>query len=184
MENSLLDKLPDDILNIIFRYIKPDYKYFISKYYFDKYYFLRFGFLNNKIEFQYQKYLLQKSYFCITNFKYIKFLIKNDLNFILKIIIYNKLYNDKSNYILKKPIIFENTKYINFIDFCYLLSLKFNSSKISTYIKRIIIEYNVKVSKKTVTYTTNNSNKSKNTNNNNKNGKNNKIKNKNFLWIF
>ena len=136
MHNYLIDKFPDDILNNIFRYIKPLYKYSLTKSYFNKYYHIRFGILNIK-NLYFQKVL--NEWYIITNFKYIKFIIKNDIYLVLSNIINYKLKNDSSNYILKKPIVFENTKYINFIDFCYLLCLKFNSLQILDYINKIII---------------------------------------------
>ena len=83
-----------------------------------------------------------------------------------------KLSNDKSKYILKKPMIFENIKFINFIDFCNLLCLKYKSNKVLEYINKIIVENDVKISKEYKNYDINNNNKLKNN-----------IKNKNINWI-
>ena len=90
----------------------------------------------------------------------------------IKNIIEYKLTNDRSNYIIKKPIIYENMKYKNFIDLCYVLSIKYKSNKILKFINIIINTNDVKISKRLNKYDNGNSNKT------NKN-----IKNKNNKWI-
>ena len=41
MNTLLLNLIPNDILNLIWEHISPDYKYLLNKYYFAKYYKFR-----------------------------------------------------------------------------------------------------------------------------------------------
>ena len=172
MREDLLDRLPDDIIIIIYSHIKPSIKYNLTKKYFNKLYFLRLGYINNKVRLYYIKSLSIYQCYVIKNLNYIKFLLKNDLLMMIKNIIEYKLTNDRSNYIIKKPIIYENMKYKNFIDLCSVLSIKYKSNKILKFINIIINTNDVKISKRLNKYDNGNSNKT------NKN-----IKNKNNKWI-
>ena len=78
--------------------------------------------------------------------------LKNDVYIVLKNIIDYKLTKDRSNYIIKKPIIFENIKFKNFIDFCYLLSIKYKSIRILEYLTKIIMINGITISKKLKNY--------------------------------
>ena len=113
MRNDLLDRIPDDLLLIIFRHIRPSVKYKLTKTYFIKFYFIRLGYINNKILLHNVKRIVKYECYIIKNYNYIKYLIRNDLLFVIKNVIDYKLSNDKSKYILKKPMIFENIKFIN-----------------------------------------------------------------------
>lgn len=170
MREEFLKRIPDDIMNIIFRYIKPSVKYSLTKKYFEKYYFLRFRYINNKILLYYVKTLPLYECYVIKDMSYIKYLLKNDIYIVLKNIIDFKLTKDRSNYIIKKPIIFENMKFKNFIDFCYLLSIKYKSYKILEYLTKIIMINDIKISKELKSYNKSNSNKRN-------------LKNKNKRWI-
>ena len=90
----------------------------------------------------------------------------------IKNIIEYKLTKDRSNYIIKKPIIYENMKFKNFIDLCYILSIKYKSNKILEFINIIINTNDVKISKRLNKYDNGNSNK-----------RNKNIKNKKNVWI-
>ena len=172
MRNDLLDRIPDDLLLIIFRHIRPSVKYKLTKTYFNKFYFIRLGYINNKILLHNVKRIVKYECYIIKNYNYIKYVIRNDLLFVIKNVLDYKLSNDKSKYILKKPMIFENIKFINFIDFCNLLCLKYKSKKVLEYINKIIVENDVKISKEYKSYDRSNSNKLKNN-----------LKNKNINWI-
>ena len=87
----------------------------------------------------------------------------------IKNIIDYKLTKDSSDYIIKKPIIFQNMKFKNFIDLCYLLSIKYKSYKNLDYLTKIIIVNSIKISKELKNYDITNS-------------KQKKIKNKNKIW--
>ena len=170
MRDEFLKKIPDDIMNIIFRYIKPSIKYNLSKKYFDRYYFLRIGYINNKILLYYLKSIPVYECYVLRNLNYINFLLKNDLYLMIKNIIDYKLTKDRSDYIIKKPIVFQNKKFKNFIDLCYLLSIKYKSYKNLKYLTKIIIVNNIKISKELKNYDKSNSTQKK-------------IKNKNKIWI-
>ena len=170
MKEEFLERIPDDIMNIIFRYIKPSVKYSLTKKYFNKFYFLRLGYINNKILLYYLKSIRVYECYVLKNLNYIKYLIRNDLLMMIKNIIEYKLENDRSNYILKNPIIFQSMKFKNFVDFCYLLSIKYKSVIVLEYLYKIIYVNGVKVSKRLKNYDKSNSNKRN-------------IKNKNISWI-
>tara|TARA_B100000780_G_scaffold73242_1_gene49119 strand:- start:167 stop:688 length:522 start_codon:yes stop_codon:yes gene_type:complete len=172
MREEFLERIPDDIMNIIYGYIRPSVKYCLTKNNFNKFYFLRIGYINNRVLLYYLKSIRVYECYVLKNLNYIKFLLKNDLLMMIKNIIEYKLKNDRSNYILKKPIIFESMKFKNFVDFCYILCIKYKSNKVMKYIDKIIDVNGVKVSKELKNYDKSNSNKS------NKN-----IKNKNKRWI-
>ena len=170
MKDEFLKRIPDDIMNIIFRYIKPSTKYSLTKEYFERYYCIRFGYINNRIILYYIKTLSIYDCYIIRNLNYIKFLLKNDIYLVLKKIINFKLTKDRSNYIITKPIIFQNFKYKNFIDFCYLLSIKYKGYKNLDFLTQVIILNDIKISKNIKIYDTNNSDKKN-------------LKNKNKKWI-
>lgn len=167
---EFLERIPDDILNIIFRYIKPSIKYCLTKKYFEKYYCFRLAYINNKILLYYVGSLSIYNCYVIRNMNYINYVLKHDIYLVLKNIIDFKLIKDINNYIIKQPIIFENMKYKNFIDFCYLLSIKYKSSKNLDYLNKIIMFNDIKISKKIINYDKTNSKKRN-------------LKNKNKIWI-
>lgn len=171
MLDIYIDNIPIDLLNIIYHFIKPSIKYCLCKQNFIKYYYARFIIINNTF---YHHYIINnklKNLYVIKNYKYIKYLIKNDIFLIIKFIIDYKFKYDISYYFIKKPFIFENFKYNNFIDFCYYFSYKFNSTKLINFFNPIIIQNNIKIT------SFNNINKS---NFNYKKNKN--FKNKNKIW--
>ena len=170
MRENFLIKIPDDIMNIIFRYIKPSIKYSLTKKLFDKYFCFRFGYVNNKISSFNIRRLSIYNLYLIKDLNYIKFMLKNDILIGLKNIIDYKLTKDKSGYIIKNPITYENKKFKHFIDFCYLLSVKYKSVKTLKYLIKIIIENDIKISKELKNYNTTNSYKKN-------------LKNKNNNWI-
>jgi len=141
MRDELLNLIPDDLLNLIWKRVKPSLKYSINKYYFNKFYCVRFAYINNK-NFIYNLYLSNYNFYIIKNYAYIKYLIKNDCIIFLEKILNHTLHNDKKIF-LKNSIVFENNKFKNFIDLCYFYTNKYNAIKITIYIESIIKKHNL-----------------------------------------
>ena len=143
MNFDLLNLIPNEILNLIWRHVKPSIKYNLNKYYFNKFYCLRFAYLNNK-KFLYNIYLTNYNKFIITNYKYFKYLIKNNNIMFIDLIIYTRLNNiNDKNYILEKNIFFENKNFINILDFTLFYAKSFKNQTIYKYIIEIIKKYNL-----------------------------------------
>tara|TARA_Y100000389_G_C17432174_1_gene503351 strand:+ start:247 stop:756 length:510 start_codon:yes stop_codon:yes gene_type:complete len=136
-----LDLLPEELLSIIFSYVKPSIKYTLNKILFNKYYKYRLHYVNNNRI----KYYNSNNSICdcyiIKNLNYIKYLINYDNSLVLNNILSYKIKNDKSKFIINKKLKFENTKFNNFIDFCYFYSNKYNSFKIKLLVDNIIKYY-------------------------------------------
>ena len=137
MIDELLNLMPDDLLNLIWKRVKPSIKYSINKYYFNKFYCVRFAYINNK-NFIYNLYLSNYNFYIIKNYAYIKYLIKNDYIMFLEKMFNYIMKNDNKKIILNNAIIFENNKFKNFIDLCYFYSNKYNAIKITIYVECII----------------------------------------------
>jgi hypothetical protein len=145
MNFDLLNLIPNEILNLIWRHVKPSIKYNINKYYFNKFYCVRFAYLNNK-KFLYNIYLTNYNKFIITNYNYLKYLIKNNNIMFIKLIIDTRLNNNNinsKNNILEKKILFENKNFINIIDFTLFYAKKFKIQTIYNYIIEIIKKNNL-----------------------------------------
>ena len=169
MRKEFLERIPDDIMNIIFRYIKPSIKYSLTKKYFERYYGIRFRYINSRVLLYYVKQLPIYECYIIRDLNYIKYILKNDIYIVLKNIIDYKLTKDSSNYIINKSIIYENKKFKNFIDLCYILSIKYRSKTNLEYLTKIIIDNDIKTTKELKTYDRSNSTKRN-------------LKNKNKIW--
>ena len=141
MRDELLNLIPDDLLNLIWKRVKPSIKYNINKYYFNKFYCVRFAYINNK-NFIYNLYLSNYNFYIIKNYAYIKYLIKNDCIIFLEKFLNHTLHTDKK-FFLKNSIVFENNKFKNFIDLCYFYTNKYNAIKITIYIESIIKKHNL-----------------------------------------
>ena len=142
MKDDLLNLVPDDLLNLIWKPVKPSIKYNLNKYYFNKFYCVRFAYINNK-NFIYNLYLSNYNFYIIKNYAYIKYLIKNDCIMFLEKIFNYVMKNDNKKIILNNKIIFENNKFKNFIDLCYFYSNKYNAIKITIYVESIIKKHNL-----------------------------------------
>ena len=140
MNDILLNLMPDDLLNLIWKHVKPSIKYSINKYYFNKFYCVRFAYINNK-NFIYNLYLSNYNFYIVKNYSYIKYLIKFDCLIFLKIFLNYTLNNDKKSFIINNVIIFENNKFKNFIELCHFYCKKFNSNKILSLIEDIAKKY-------------------------------------------
>ena len=141
MIDELLNLMPDDLLNLIWKRVKPSIKYSINKYYFNKFYCVRFAYINNK-NFIYNLYLSNYNFYIIKNYAYIKYLIKNDCIIFLEKFLNHTLHTNKK-FFLKNSIVFENNKFKNFIDLCYFYTNKYNAIKITIYIESIIKKHNL-----------------------------------------
>ena len=141
MRDELLNLIPDDLLNLIWKRVKPSIKYSINKYYFNKFYCVRFAYINNK-NFIYNLYLSNYNFYIVKNYAYIKYLIKNDCIIFLEKFLNHTLHTDKK-FFLKNSIVFENNKFKNFIDLCYFYTNKYNAIKITIYIESIIKKHNL-----------------------------------------
>lgn len=96
--------LPCEIVNIIWEYINPIYKYKLNKTYYNNFY--------NKENIDY-----------IYNYLYIKFLIINNSNFFLKNIFHNYDYN----FFKEKKFYYDSLTFFNKIDFLLFVSKKYNN---------------------------------------------------------
>ena len=147
MKFYLLNLLQEEIINLIWKYVKPSVKYNTNKYYLNKFYYIRFAYINNK-NFIHNIYLTNMNYnkFIISNYNYFKYLIiKNNIMFI-KLIIDTRLNQNKDkNYILEKKIYFENIKFINILDFILYYSKKFKINNVYNYILELVNKYNLKI---------------------------------------
>ena len=115
MKDSLLNLIPDDILNLIWLNLDNGVKYSLNKEYFEKFYFLRF----NSIVFNLNRYY---------KYKYIHFVIKNDLNKIFEKLIYLYFKNIKSP---SYNIFYNNLKFNNIFDMMnyYIHQTNINKNK-------------------------------------------------------
>tara|TARA_Y100001980_G_C14442206_1_gene228061 strand:+ start:315 stop:815 length:501 start_codon:yes stop_codon:yes gene_type:complete len=166
MKDELLNLIPDDILNLIWKKVKPSIKYSVNKRYFNKFYCFRFTIISNK--FIYSNYANKYRFFVIKNLNYINHLIKNDCLMMIEMLINYKTKYDKTDYILNNKLIYENNKFKNFIDFIYYYSKYYNALKINAFIMHFI-----KFNK--LTYLIKKEHKNNNAN---------KINNKNNKWIY
>ena len=140
MNFDLLNLIPNELLNLIWRNVKPSVKYNINKYYFNNFYCVRFAYLNNK-KFLYNIYLTNYNKFIITNYNYFKYMIKNNNIMFIKLIIdtrvntnVNTNVNSENNNILEKKIFFENKNFINIIDFTLFYAKKFKIQTVYNYV--------------------------------------------------
>jgi len=101
--------LPDEIKDIIWEYVHPKKKVFVSKYYYQKY------------------HKFYATYFKINKVNYFRNIIKNDAWFILKQLLIDNLYDINNNKIMK--IKYKNYYYKNYISFIADLIFIYNSKK-------------------------------------------------------
>ena len=166
MKDELLNLIPDDLLNLIWKKVKPSIKYCVNKSYYNKFYCYRFTIINSR--FIYTNYTQNYRFYIIKNFNYINYLIKNDCVMMLESLINYKLKYHKGDFILNNKLIYENNKFKNFIDFIYYYSKYYNAKKINAFIMHFIKFYKL-------TYLIKKEHK---------NNSGNKINNKNNKWIY
>ena len=104
MTNELLNLIPNDILNLIWKQISPQCKYTLNKYYFNKYYSYRFYSIHNNNVTNYN------------NYNYYYYILNNDLTYVSKTIL--TLYITTITDYIKK-FIYKNIVFTNLVDFFY-----------------------------------------------------------------
>jgi hypothetical protein len=115
MKTLLLNLIINDILNLIWTYISPDYKYLLNKYYFNKYYCYRLHAINN---YKLSGFIGFSNNF--NNYSYYYYILTNDLLYISKNILtlYINNNNNKDKYYYKK-FVYKNLVFYNLVDFFY-----------------------------------------------------------------
>ena len=166
MKDILLNLIPDELLNLIWKKVKPSIKYCVNKSYYIKFYCYRFTIINNK--FIHTNYNNNYKFYIIKNLNYINFLIKNDCVMMLESLINYKFNYHTNDFILNNKLIYENYKFKNFIDFVYYYCKYYNAIKIYNY-----IIYFIKSNKLTYLIKKEHKNNSAN-----------KFNNKNNKWIY
>jgi hypothetical protein len=148
MSNDLLNLIPNDILNLIWIQITPNYKYFLNKYYLNKYYGYRFFIIHNKklnnvITLKISNY---------NNYNYYYYILTNDLIYfsktILTLYITNNISTSKYNtdkYYYNK-FVYKNVIFYNLVDFFYYYSN--NKSTIINIINKYNLSHLIKKSHK------------------------------------
>ena len=104
MTNELLNLIPNDILNLIWKQISPQCKYTLNKYYFNKYYSYRFYSIHNNNVTNYN------------NYNYYYYILNNDLAYVSKTIL--TLYITTITDYTKK-FVYKNIVFTNLVDFFY-----------------------------------------------------------------
>jgi len=146
MNTLLLNLIINDILNLIWTYISPDYKYLLNKYYFNKYYSYRLNVIHN--------YKLSGSIGfsnTFTNYCYYYYILNNDLLYISKNILTlyinnnNNTNNNKDKYYYKK-FVYKNLIFHNLVDFFYYYSN--NKNEIINIINKYNLSHLIKKSHK------------------------------------
>lgn len=141
-----INRLPDELINIIKEYLPKNVLFYTSKKNFENYY-INFR-LFNSLNFQDKKtnilniendYFIRKNYFLIlksnyiSNDQYITMLIRNGYDYILNTIIINK-YNHWKNI---KNYYYKGNKYPSYIIFLESLCIKYNSNKCRLVIRNL-----------------------------------------------
>ena len=130
MSNDLLNLIPNDILNLIWIQIKPNYKYFLNKYYFNKYYGYRFFTIHNK-KLNNVVTLKISNY---NNYNYYYYILINNLTYFSKTVLtlyitntnnntYNNNANNKTNLTMYyNKFVYKNVVFYSLVDFFYYYS--------------------------------------------------------------
>jgi hypothetical protein len=145
MNTLLLNLIPNDILNLIWIHISPNYKYLLNKYYFNKYYSFRLYAIHN--------YKLTGFSNNFTNYSYYYYILTNDLLYfskhILTLYIDNnsnkEIKNNKDKYYYKK-FVYKNLIFYNLVDFFYYYCN--NKSEIINIINKYNLSHLIKKSHK------------------------------------
>ena len=145
MSNELLNLIPNDILNLIWVQITPNYKYLLNKYYFDKYYKYRFYYVHNNklcdvIDYKITNY---------NNYSYYYYILINDLLYLSKNILtlYITNNNDNTSKYNKnkwyyKKFVYKNIVFYNLVDFFYYYC--YNKNEIMNIIKQYNLSHLIK----------------------------------------
>ena len=117
MKNMLLNLIPNDILNLIWKQITPNYKYLLNKYYFNKYYTSRLRAIHNNTS------TIDLKSINFNNYSYYYYILINDLLYFSKNILTLYINNkdtiiNKDKYYYKK-FVYKNIVFYNLVDFFY-----------------------------------------------------------------
>ena len=129
MTNELLNLIPNDILNLIWKQISPQSKYILNKYYFNKYYSYRFYSIhNNNVN-------------NFNNYNYYYYILNNDLTYVSKTILtfYITSKNKATITDYTKKFVYKNIVFTNLVDFFYY----YCNNKYRDQIINIINKYNL-----------------------------------------
>jgi len=143
MNTLLLNLIPNDILNLIWIHISPNYKYLLNKYYFNKYYSFRLYAIHN--------YKLTGFSNNFTNYSYYYYILTNDLLYFSKHILTLYIDNNKDTgsnkdkYYYKK-FVYKNIIFYNLVDFFYYYCN--NKSEIINIINKYNLSHLIKKSHK------------------------------------
>ena len=124
MRSDLLNLIPNDILNLIWKQLAPDFKYLLNKYYLNKYYNYRF----------YSIHVTNFNNF--NNYGYYYYLLTNDLLYFSKVVLSLYITNSNNTNCYKK-FIYKNVVFSNLVDFFYYYCTK------KSHIIDIIKKYNL-----------------------------------------
>lgn len=106
--NFLIYNLPDELLNIIFKYLDNSKKSSLNKYYYYKY-----------------RYLLQRTFTIDRYYSLVRDIIRNDFIFVFNHIIENNI----NKWIISDKYYYKNVIYDNYITFLIYYCNKYSSNK-------------------------------------------------------
>ena len=131
MTNDLLNLIPNDILNLIWKQITPQCKYTLNKYYFNKYYSYRFYSIHNN------------NFNNFNNYNYYYYILSSDLTYVSKTILTLYISNNTKNKATitdyTKKFVYKNIVFTNLVDFFYY----YCNNKYRDQIINIINKYNL-----------------------------------------
>ena len=157
MDGDLLNLIPDELLNLIWKNIKPSIKYCLNKHYFNKYYIYRFCLIHKNFDCYNKlhittinscskcndliKFLYNIKFNC---YDYYYYILKNNLSFFIEITlnfyIKNLYANVNINKLYQNKFLYKNIYFNNLIDF---FNYYCNSDKSKNIINNIIKNYNL-----------------------------------------
>ena len=136
MKSELLNLIPNDILNLIWKQIAPDFKYLLNKYYLNKYYNYRF----------YSIHITNFNNFNnFNNYSYYQYLLTNDLLYFSKVVLTLYITNTSTTNYYKK-FVYKNVVFYNLVDFFLYYCTK--KSHIINIIKKYNLSHLIKKSHK------------------------------------
>ena len=157
MRDELLNLIPDDILNLIWKKIHPAVKCNLNKNYFDKFYIYRLNSLNslNSLNLSTRLNRVNRANRAnrvnrldhnhtdikIINYKYIQFIVKNDLILYIDNIL--NYYSRNLNLLHSNLIYFNNIRFNNLVDMLQYFTNHYDSHKIKVILYEFIKKHNL-----------------------------------------
>ena len=138
MTNELLNLIPNDILNLIWKQITPQCKYTLNKYYFNKYYSYRFYSIHNN------------NFNNFNNYNYYYYILSSDLTYVSKTILtlYITSKNKATITDYTKKFVYKNIVFTNLVDFFYYYCNNKNKNEIINIINKYNLSHLIKKSHK------------------------------------